>query len=418
SLTTDIPLAGGLVESPLGQFEKWGFGWLESIFVTESVVLPKIVDQTAKFLLDWNAIYYFVRPYAANVIDGVYFEKREDVGDISYLKIKEEFTSPILVPSNASAILHIGDLSAYDTIYRFLGMRNLNSKKIVVANNSKYIDEYRLTDLKKFDAVLLYRYDYHNRSKAWELVEKYLKEGGRVYVDTGPEGYESKSDSLPDFFPIKRTLRDDIGVLWDAEVMDAKLGENVDFNSFSPLDFDGEAWNVSHPRDEKDLNPDARVILKNNDIIVSAASDVGSGKLIWTGFNLPYHIIRDYNEEEANFFVNLLSSMVDISEKVVPKVEYRWISPERREVTVGGARAVLFKEQDFGDWRAVSNSGDKLKIYRTGPVSPGFMYVPFEKGEIPDSVIFSYRGELRFWIFSIISVLSLVFLITRIFRGR
>lgn len=418
ALSTDIPLAGGLVESALGPFEKWGFAWLESVFVTEPAVLSKIIDQNAKFLLDWNAIYYVVRPYAAKDTEGVFFEKREGGNDLSYFKVKEEFTSPILTPSNASAILHIGDLSAYDTIYRFLGMRNLNSKKIVVANNSKYIDEYSLSDLKKFDAVILYRYDYHNRSKAWELVEKYLKDGGMVYIDTGPDGHESKSDSLPDFFPIKRMVREDIGVLWDVEVLDAKLGENVDFNSFSPLDFDGEAWNVSHPRDDHDLNPGARVILKNNDIIVSASSDVGSGKLIWTGFNLPYHIIRDYNEEESDFFVNLISSLVDTSEKVVSNVDYKWISPEHREVTVGGSRAVLFKEQDFGGWRAVSNSNDKLKIYRTGPVSPGFMYVPFEKEKIPQLVTFSYRGQLKFWILGIISIMTLVFLSFKLIQGR
>ena len=437
-MSFEMPLAGGQLEPALSQNQKWGMFWLETVFyppvglmksslISDWRVPEEIVDMNARFLMDWNAIYYLVGKsdvsgkinFASNILNGGFIERvEEQAGNVSYFKIKEDLTSPILGSTNASAILHIGDLSAYDTIYRFLGMRDLNSRRVVVANNSKFIDDFSESDLAKFDAVILYQYDYHSRSDAWDLIKKYLTQGGKVYIDTGPEGYEAATSELPDFFPIKRTVRTDIGVYWDIKKFDEKLTRDINFDAFSPLDFDGEAWNVSHPVDDRDLNPESEIIIKNNDLIVAVSRNVGSGKLIWTGFNLPYHILREYNVQESNFFYNLLSEVVDLSEKNTPSYEYRWVSPENRQVTVAGARGVLFKEEFYGGWTAKGDQGKKLKIFKAGPTSPGFMYVPFDSGQKPDLVVFKYSEQWRFLALATVSVFALLFLSDKLIRGR
>lgn len=450
----EMPLARGYVDPPIGTLERWGLFWLDSVMgpsgkgPESSLILDwntpeKVVHENIKFLLDWNAIYYLLGDYASdnpnilakNATSDDFIDvntqikvqgslKRYDTPDdpggekfywdryqiMNYYKVREELVSPVLAPNNATPILLIGDSSAYDTTYRYLGMRNLNSQKIVVATRSKYIDDYSLSELEKFDLVLLYRYDYHRGSRAWKLIGEYLKGGGKVYIDTGSDVKESASGNLPEYFPFAKTVRRDIGSGWNIEVGDENIAKGVDFNKFSPLLFDGSVWNVSHLENDVDLYTGARMILKNNGKIVAASVDIESGKLIWTGFNLPYHVIRDYNENEANFLTNILSSLTDLSEKKVNNVSYQWFSPEKREVQTDGARAVLFKEEVFPYWFAESEKGQKLPIYRAGPTSPGYIYVPFSGDLKPQQVTFYFKNEWKWWIYHLVSILSLVFL--------
>src|SRR3989344_4859164 len=127
--------------------------------------------------------------------------------------------------------------------------------------------------------------------------------------------------------------------------------------------------NVSHPEKNGDLNSSAEVLLRNNGKVVAASMNVGSGKLSWTGFNLPYHVIRDYNEQEANFLTNILDSLVDFSIKNTQSPNYQFISPERRVVQTDGARAVLFKEEAFPSWVAKTEKGLFLKQDCPGTIS-------------------------------------------------
>ncbi|OGD91583.1 hypothetical protein A3D81_00540 [Candidatus Curtissbacteria bacterium RIFCSPHIGHO2_02_FULL_40_17] len=454
----EMPLARGYVDPPIGTLERWGLFWLDSVMgpsgkgQESSLVLDwntpeKVVSENIKFLLDWNAVYYFLGNYASdnpnilakNAIADHLIDtnaqikvkgslKRYDTPDdpggekfywdrykiMNYYKVREELVSPILSANNATPILLIGDSSAYDTTYRYLGMRNLNSQKIIVATRSKYIDDYSANELAKFDLVVLYRYDYHRGSRAWKLIGEYLKGGGKVYIDTGPDVKESASGNLPEYFPFAKTVRDDIGSGWNAQVGDETVAKGVDFAKFSPLLFDGGVWNVSHPENDADIYTGTRVILKNNGKVVAASVDVQSGKLIWTGFNLPYHVIRDYNEDEANFLTNILSSLTDLSEKKVGDASYKWFSPEKREVQTNGARAVLFKEEAFPNWLAKSENGQKLQVYKAGPTSPGYIYVPFSGDLKPQQVTFYFKNELKWWIYHLVSAATLVFLLDKI----
>lgn len=456
----DLPLARGYIDPPITTLQRWGLFWLDSVLgpsgkgQESSLILdwnvPKeVVDENIKFLLDWNAIYYLLGNYqsenpnilAKNVTTDDFIEKNTQVqvqgslaryeltedyknkGDtfywdrykiMNYYKVKEELVSPIISPTDATPVLLIGDDAAYDTIYRFLGMRNLNSQKIVVATKSNYIDDYSLEELRKFDALILYRYDYHSSSKAWNLIGKYLKAGGKVYIDTGPDVKEAASGNLPDFFPFRKSTRGDIGAEWNVTIGDESFAKGVDFSKFSPLLFDGGIWNVSHPGDDTDLDTGARMILKNNGKIVAASVDIESGKLIWTGFNLPYHTIREYNQDEANFFVNLLSSLFDFSVKQPIIFDYSFISPEKRAITINGARSVIFKEEAYSHWLAKSEKGQTLQVYKAGPTYPGYIYVTFSKDSKPDKVTFYFKSEIKWWIYYLISILTLIFLLDKI----
>ncbi|MDP2632334.1 MAG: hypothetical protein Q8P25_01270 [Candidatus Curtissbacteria bacterium] len=449
----DMPLARGYIDPPITNTERWGLFWLDSALGPSSKDqssslsvdwnLPKdLLFENYKFLLDWNAVYYLGGNWnmvvsnnlAQEAISKELVEKNEKVllprpewnpvtdgyselaqyQVMNFYKVRDELVSPILAPANASAILLIGDSSAYDTIYRFLGMKNLNSQKVIVATKSKYIDDHNLNELKKFNALILYRYDYKKNSKAWGLIRKYLQDGGNVYIETGTEVKESEGGNLPDFFPFVRTERRDIGKDWLTSDADEKVSKDVNFSNFSPLVYNDAPWMVSYPTEVK--SP-ANIILKNNGKVVSAQTQVGKGNLIWTGFNLPYHSIFTYNNEEATFLTNILSQIVDLSQKDTPDFNLNWISPEKREITFSGAKAVLFKEENFPGWQAKMD-GKGVSIYKVGPTSPGYIYIPFDSKINEGKVILSYRGQIIWRIWWGISALSILILLEMIITGR
>lgn len=459
----DVPLTRGYVDPPLGFSERWGLFWLDSSLgptetgpkssLIEDWKTPEwVADNNVRFLLDWYATGYLegnhISPnqshLASNITSDKFIEKEEKVETkgviarrhypdeywsdegkqwLNFYKVKEGLVSPILMAADTPSLLHIGDNDGYDTLTRYLGMMNLGPRKLVLARGPKFIDEVSFEDLNNFDALILYKYDYGDYDKAWKLIGRYVEKGGKVFIDTGAEVKESDTTKLPSrfpaelpgIFPIKRTVREDLGQEWDPQPSGDLVTKGIDFTKFSALIFDKGVWNVSHPTSGEDLREDTKVILRQRGIPVVAERTVGGGKVIWSGFNLPYHAIRDYNPEEGKFFTNLLAEMVSLEENPVLS-KGQWLSPRKRIVEANGVKGVIFKEQAFDGWQADIN-GKNLKIYKTGPTSPGFMYVRLPK-EVNGQVKFTYVGALDAKIYSAISGSVILLILDYLLGGK
>lgn len=459
----DIPLTRGYVDPPLGFSERWGLFWLDSSLgpteagpkssLIEDWKTPEeVADNNVRFLLDWYATKYLEGNHisatqsflAKNITTDKFIEVEEKVETkggivnryypneqwsdesiqwLNFYKVKEEIVSPILMTTNSSAVLHIGGEDGYDTLTRYLGMMNLGPRNLVLARGPKFIDDISLDDLTNFEALILYKYDYRSYDKAWRLMGRYVEKGGKVFIDTGAEVKESDTTKLPANFPaelpgilpIKRTIREELGQEWDPQPTEGSLTKGIDFFQFSPLVFDKGPWNISHPLADSDLREGVRVILRHQGVPVVAEKTSGGGKVIWSGFNLPYHVIRDFNPEEGKFFRNLLAELVTLEENPILS-KGQWLSPRKRIVGVNGAKGVIFKEQAFDGWQADIN-GKNLKIYKTGPTSPGFMYVRLPK-EANGQVKFTYIGALDAKIYSAISGSVILFILDYLLGGK
>src|SRR5205823_4174663 len=100
---------------------------------------------------------------------------------------------------------------------------------------------------------------------------------------------------------------------------------------------------------------------------------------IWSGMNLAYHLNRNHNIEEAKFFDNILSYLVNISKPTVPTYNVEFSSSNLRTITTQNAKGILFKEQAYDGWKAnfIGNkSSGSISIFKAGPAYPGFMYIP------------------------------------------
>jgi hypothetical protein len=181
------------------------------------------------------------------------------------------------------------------------------------------------------------------------------------------------------------------------------------------LVFEEEAWNISHPLDESDLRENSQVLLRHRGTPVVVRGEFGRGTVIWSGYNLPFHTIRDNNWEEGKFFKNLLAELIDLKAKPVVSVG-EWISPRERVIEADGAKGVIFKEQAFAGWQAKLGR-KKLKIYKVGPSSPGFIYLRLPEGA-KGQVKLKYQGARSGKVYSFISWTVILFIIDYLFGGR
>ena len=465
------PLARGYIDPPIGIAERWGLFWMDAAFgvgkegkssLEDDWKVPEaVVEKNIAFLLDWNAVKYlegnhegqsslgglspiltsdkFVADEKEQAVSGKYFlgsqeyylesQKKSNWDEtlsqkLHFYKIKDELVSPIHQATNAPAVLVIGGKDAFDTVIRFFGMMGLDSRKIIVASGPKLVDDAPLAQMMDFDALVLYKYDYKNYSKSWERIAKYLENGGKVFIDTGPEVKESSSVDLPakfpkilpEIFPVGQTKRGDLGTTWEGEIGDFGYFENVNLEEFSPLQFDKNPWNISYAANGKtDLREGASALLYSHGYPVLAEQEIGKGKIIWSGINLPYHVLYNYNFAEGKLLANVFSQLFEFGG---PKVEQtlNWVSPEKRIISSQNAKGVLFKEEAFDGWSAKvssQNGSSGLQIYKVGPTFPGFMYVriPQKVQSNPFSVTFFYNGSPASWLTNMVSLATIILIL-------
>ena len=143
-----------------------------------------------------------------------------------------------------------------------------------------------------------------------------------------------------------------------------------------------------------------------------AGGEYGQGKVVWSGFNFPYHMTYGQkNLQEAALFQQAIQWLFGDESRAAPSYQAEFINPEKRVVTLdSGANGVLFKESYFPNWKAsfVTEEGNQsLPIYQAGP---GMMYVPLD-GDSSGRVIFEYKRawfETAGWIITFLSVLALL----------
>lgn len=448
-----MPSARGYLDPPITNQQRGYLFWLDSA-LSETDGQPQLVKafgypaetttSNALFLLDWNAIRFFEGGHSggATVPVPVYLrsnltgsetvidlnEKRYSKHNVTlnYSEFAQDLVSPILAATNTSTIGIFASDGGYETVVRAIAERdNLNSQKIIPIKLGRFVDKYNLATLKNFDTLYLYDYDYKNFEKTFKMLENYLKDGKKVFIETGVEVKQSDG-VLPEFFPIKRVERRGLGKDWDLKNPEKLFGSNVNPAEFSPPIFDETEWKMSSAV-ESDVRDGTKIVLTNHGKVVMASQRLGSGEVVWSGLNFAYHILRNHNGTEAKFFQNILADAVSLEKKSAPKSNVNFLNSNTRTIETEGARGILFKEQAFSGWQAKlikSGSGKtgNLKIFKAGPAYPGFIYVP-----LPDvgktKVEFVFRGSVQNSILALISFLTVLMVFDEIvlngfFLGR
>ncbi len=454
----DVPLVRGYIDPPIGTGRRGSLFLLDIALGNNTLVRDfKFTESMAKnyalYLIDWYAVNFFegghVSP-SANVPLSTYLddivEKKEDVithgaiwryatksgrpeprydlpQTLKFSKIKDEFTSVIAHGSDAPAVLVISDFPGYEQIWRMLAAENLNSRFVITVNQDKFIDSYNRNDLKNFDAIILHNYDYYNKSKAFRMLQEYVKEGGKVFIDTGGEIKDSQSNQLDELLPVKSTERKELSKDWGLEVVDDPITSGIDFSKFGPPIFNNDPWKFSYPVKDFDLRDDSKVILKNNGKPILIVRNYGLGKVIWSGMNLPYHFNQYNIVEEEKFFKNILGQLIEIKKHDILPVQVLWKSPENITIKDNiNTKGILVKEELYDSW-TLNLRGGSIKypaLYKAGPTYPGFMYIPLNNSKQQTfSIDLKYHGLVSYWVYAFVSLVSIIVILEKIlFNGK
>lgn len=468
----DLPLVKGYIEFPPGDLFAGLFYWT-SIALSQSEGRDVLVESwnipremaynNALFLIDWLSIKYLeaeheksdsynpLTSYLAEsdifarkekvVVPGwaqLYAWKPEESGPVvwhpeeeeflTYYQVKDDLVSPIAHTTNASTLGVIGAEGAYHTLVRSLAAVNLNSRRVIPIKLGQFIDGVSDQDLEGMDAVVLYAYDYRNHGRAWGKLEKYVKGGGKVFIETGSEVKQTDSvnlaggfpQQLPEIFPIKTTKQEEIGREWQLSGGTEET-KGVDLGVFGPPVFEDQVWLFSRPESAEDLREGARVVLAANETPLIVAWDYGQGKVVWSGMNLPHHLAVHKNLEEAKLFKNLLEGFISTEAVSYADFEVERKSPNKVIINGSKAKGVFFRENSNPGWQARLNSEKKkgkLKVYQAGPTYYGFSYVriPEEAGESL-TVTFSYKGEFWVYFWTVVSLITALLVVDRVFFG-
>jgi hypothetical protein len=334
---------------------------------------------------------------------------------LTFYEMKDEVVSPIMAPVSQPIVALIGQPSAFELIYRVLAFLNLNSQRVITVNGPAKIDEWGIRD-RKFDALIIHSYDYANRDKAFNALKQYVSEGGKVFIETGSEVRDSQSENLPDFFPIKKTQRSELGETWQLEGISKLDLSDLKTDDFGELTLDGQSWKMSWAESE-DLIGEPLLWQKGK--VILARQNIGKGTVIWSGANLFYHTVTYSNYEEAKLLGKMLDEIIPKTDSVAVG-EVNWISSQKRMVSYQQARGILFKETYFSGWHFWWKKGAiwwPRKIYKVGPTSPGYMFAFTSEKE--GKAMFWFTGTFDGWVKALLPLITILLTLSYLlFPGR
>ena len=442
----EMPLVRGYIDVPIGSGVAGGFYWTDIVLaqnqgrdpLVEDYKTPvEIAKNNALFLIDWYSVGYFegghsgsdsFNPPASYLLsDKNIFEREEEVTlpgyssvfepekygekigwrddmshSLKYYKFKDGLASPIASANSASVIGFVGTYQSYDTFIRVLGMTNTNSKQLVPLWFGPSLDKLPHLENLDIEGLVLYGYSDGDSKKGWGKIEKYLKKGGKVFIETGSEVYQTSQKKLPDFFPVDGSMRGEIGRTWELA-------------DFGPPILDDKPWQYSLPTG---LKSGSEIILKTQDTPLMVRGTYGSGEVIWSGTNLFYHTNVYKNLKEGEFIKSLMVKWLS-TEQQQPVSQGEFINNRKVVISTKDAKAVLLRQEFHDVWQAKVN-GELTKIYPTGPTYPGFMYVfiPAKFAGQSIQVEFVYKGDYWTLFYTIMQILTALLVIDYLFGAK
>ncbi|MFH0864274.1 MAG: 6-pyruvoyl-tetrahydropterin synthase-related protein [Candidatus Gottesmanbacteria bacterium] len=313
-------------------------------------------------------------------------------------------TGPLTVSSKPK-ILFIGKFKnrAYEQFFRLAcaGAYPYGKAMFIEGKDSGRIDDYTLEELKRFEMIFLYGYGYKNKDKAFSMLEQYVKNGGRVFIDTGWQYISAdwKTANTPIIFPVE-SLSWETFSSWDLE-------------GFSPPLYQGQPWGISVGLKIRDWAQPRKIV---NGKLAIAEGNYGKGKIIWSGINLVGHAFTYKNWTEYNLLTNIIDDLLTDfkGEDKNDEVKFTRVSADKIIFTFTSPQTntyLFWRENWHPDWEATLNQAQGQKnipLYRAGP---NFMLIPADNINTSDKLTLTLKQPWLYKIAKIISIFTLLLLL-------
>ncbi len=179
------------------------------------------------------------------------------------------------------------------------GSKSYNQK---IMNEAMFLDDYSLDELKKYDALFLYNFAWHDQRKAENLILNYVKDGGTVVIDLSGnlDGiyYGVDKSIFLDTLITRKSLNANPKIR-----INPKLGNES--SNFSPfISEDGGIWYGANYESFGE-NKIENLVTADGKILIGVQR-VGKGRIIWIGYNLVWHAFIGENVGERKLIQDII----------------------------------------------------------------------------------------------------------------
>lgn len=319
---------------------------------------------------------------------------------------KPNFESNIYEIDDKPSVLLIGQrkYNSFEAFYNTAIRGAIPFDKAYVVMGNESVDSYSLSELKKFEVLVLHSYTYRSKDKAWNLLKQYVEQGGSLFVDTGWQYTvpDWNMSNTPEILPIEN-------LEW------LNLSTNGTYTNplFSPLLWNGGPWAVSS---SKNLRPGAKPVLEYDGYPLVVEGEFGQGKIVWSGMNVISHALGNDDKDEVEFIGALFNYL--IPQNTVSKVEslISHEDPDKFEITLNqnlsSGSNLFFKYAYSPNWKATLISGNSKKRLQTYRGGAGMMYVNLPAVSLGDRVVLEFKLtpiQQVGYLISFLTVLGLIF---------
>jgi hypothetical protein len=373
-------------------------------------------EQQRSFLFDWYAVkwVYVPAPYlpsTAGVVSKLMghpelYRALPSAGGAASLTFSYLRPTPIAVATNAPVMLVIGQPENYQVVVRDLSYSDFDAANVIPVQGQAYVDDYTPQDLAQFDEVVIYGGRAHDSARAFGLLNGYVKSGGGLIVESQGSplaGGPGVSEPLPITGTVGREESGD----WRFKAESSPITDGIDFSRFAPARYNNGPWTVAAASGVRTW---ARTVVQSGSDSVVVAGQLGLGRVVWSGLNLPFHVDSFRSAEESAFLAKAIAWVSRSHNDMSATASARFDGPQQTTISVtSSARGVLFKESWFDRWHAYVN-GREVDILRAGP---GFMYVRLPTDmRLPATVQLRYQKSAADWAGIAVSVSTLLALMT------
>jgi hypothetical protein len=406
----DVPQTRGYGAGPQITNPDWQF-WLDSTAWNGNAS-----EAQRQFLFDWYAVkwIYVPAPYMSSTAGVVpkltghpeLYAAVPSTGGASSLTFSYLSPTPIALATNARTVLVIGDPENYRVVVRDLSYSDFDTAHAIPVQGGPYVDDFTAQDLAQFDEVLIYGGRAHDNARAFDLLNGYVRSGGGLLVEANGSPLASGS-GLREPVPVTGTVDHSVAGDWQFTTVSSPITDGFDFSSFAPARYNGGPWTVSSATG---LQGWAQTLVRSGADSVVVAGQLGKGRVVWSGLNLPFHVDSYRNAEESRFLTTAMAWASPSKNDVAATAPARLDGPQQLTISVGSqARGVLFKESWFDRWHAYIN-GHQVGVLRAGP---DMMYVQFPQDtRFPATVEWRYEKSVADWAGIALSAVSLIALVT------
>ena len=302
----------------------------------------------------------------------------------------------------------------------------------LVRGQSPYVDDYSAADLARYASLLVVGYRYHDRSRAWGLLEGYVRGGGTLYIETGWQYVDPDWDlgsPAPSLLPISE-LR--WGQLDPSAPIVVSGSPSPSWGSFSYGA--GSGWGASSASEGR-VRSGAEALVSVGGRVVVARWQLGRGRVVWSGMNLIAHSAGAGSVTEDQFVAGTFEWLLGGGRIRGGQEDetVTWVGDDQAQLKLTASTAptwILFKESYAPGWSAELRWPDSPGI-RAGsrmiPLLDGemdFMLAIVKSVPAGSSLVFTYGPtalEKASWILSLVFLVVLITWMVRpdlLARGR